>query len=231
MGSVTYITLLFGPGIAIFLFFYLVKKYDSKFNSLLLKSYIAGMLCTLLFLVGFSVFRLLDLAIPPVKEHLTLKRALLFSFVIMGFVSELSKFTVYRYYVIPHTEINKPIHAITFSVMTALGFSTMTQICFFCNLFELQRFYPSVMYSFANIPSHIIFAIIMGFFVGLSRFINAKFIYSVIGLFGASFFNGIFNFCLVTSDYKLLSLFAFGSSLIVLVLIIKALFTNTESLS
>ncbi len=226
MGAITYFTLVFAPVMALFLYFYLGKKYDSHFGSLILKGYLAGMISAFIYFLAFTMYRALGLT-----EISGLKRMLMFSFVIIGFSSEFSKFILYRYYIIPKKEIDRPIHAITFSVILALGFSTLTQVFFFLNLFELQSYYPSVMYSYVNVPSNLIFAIIMGFFVGMSRFINAKFIYSIIGLFGATFFHGIFKFCLVTKDFKLLSLFAFGSSLIVLVLIIKALFTNPETLS
>jgi protease PrsW len=226
MGAVVYISLLFAPVMAFAIYFYLKNRYDANFSVLLTRSYLAGILSTLIYLAVFLIAKWSGLANP-----VTLKRMLFFSFFVAGFGSEFSKFIFFRYYVIPHPVIDKPIHAITFSVMTALGFSTITQIYFLCDFFELQSYYPSVMYAFVNVPSNLIFSIIMGFFIGLSRFVNAKMIYSVIGLFGAAFFHGIFKFCLLAKDYKLLSLFAFGSAIIVLVLIIKALFTNTESLA
>jgi hypothetical protein len=53
--------------------------------------------------------------------------------------------------------------------------------------------------------------------------------FTLTGLFGAAFFQGLFIFTLVTQDFKLLSLFAFGSTIIVFILGIKAAMTEPET--
>ena len=109
-----------------------------------------------------------------------------------------------------------------FSVMIALGFTTVTVLLFVFQLYDNNPPYPRNMYLFLAAPSNIIFAVVMGFFVGMSKFMESKFSYAIFGLLGAGFFNGLFKFCLITHDYKLLNLFAFGAALVVMVLIIKA---------
>ena len=106
--------------------------------------------------------------------------------------------------------------------MTSLGFTTAAVLLFIFNLYESKPPYPMNMYLLLATPSNIIFGIVMGFFIGLSKFVESRFIYSLAGLVAASFFNGLFKFCLITHDYKLLNIFAFGSALIIVILIIRA---------
>jgi protease PrsW len=218
MGTISYIALGIPPGIAIFLYIYLVLRNNKRFGLLLIKSYLAGV-------IG-SVVLLLSLYIANVTGMATfsgLYDTLIYAFVFVGIGAELGKFLVFRFYILVKPEVDTPVHGITFSVMIALGFTTAAVLMFVFNLFESKPPYPMNMYLLLAAPSNIIFGIIMGFFVGLSKFVESKFAYAFAGLIAASFFDGLFKFCLMTHDYKLLNLFAFGSALIVVVLIIKAI--------
>ncbi|MCX6251426.1 MAG: PrsW family glutamic-type intramembrane protease [Bacteroidetes bacterium] len=225
MKPITYITLFFAPAMAAILYFYLNNKNTGKFGSLLVKSYFAGFAGALILVVALTISGWIGL-----NDLTSLKRTLFYTFITVGFSSELGKYLLFRYYIIPHREIDRPLNAITYSVMITLGFATITLLFYFLNFFKLQSVYPSTMYPFIYIPANLIFAVIMGFFVGFSRFLSMTYLYSIIGLFGAAFFHGIFKFCLVTHDFKLLTLFAFGSCLIVLVLIVKATLARPETL-
>jgi hypothetical protein len=128
-------------------------------------------------------------------------------------------------------ENRKPIDTIIFSIMTAMGFSTLVLMLFATGLFNMQSLnlqlpFPVTLYAFVYVFATILFSVIMGFFTGMARFLKGRFVYSLTGLLVAVFFHGIFNFCLLTNDFKLLSLFAFGSTVIVFFLTIKA--ANTE---
>ena len=226
MKSITYVTLFFAPAIAAILYFYLNNKSTGKFGSLFLKSYFAGFAGAVILLAALTISGWLGW-----NALTSLKRTLFFTFITVGFSSELGKYLFFRYYVMPHREIDRPLNAITYSVMVTLGFTTITLILYFLNIFKLQSIYPSTMFPFIYVPASLIFAVIMGFFVGFSRFLSFAFLYSVMGLLGAAFFHGIFKFCLVTHDFKLLTLFAFGSCLIVLVLIVKATLARPDTLS
>jgi hypothetical protein len=68
----------------------------------------------------------------------------------------------------------------------------------------------------------------MGFFVSISMVRQPKLIYSLAGLFTASFFHGFFVFCVLTRDYKLLSVFSFGALLIMFILLYKAIMSQGE---
>jgi protease PrsW len=218
MNTLSYIALGLPPAIAIIFYLYLVLRNNKRFGFLLIKAFIAGLIISAILLISLYLANITGL-----DTFSSLNRTLFYAFVFVGFGAELGKFLVLRFYLIPKPEVDTPIHGITFSVMTSLGFTTGAVLLFVFNLYESKPPYPMNMYFLLAAPSNIIFAIIMGFFVGMSKFVESRFVYALSGLAAASFFNGLFKFCLMTHDYKLLNLFAFGSALVIVVLIIRAI--------
>jgi RsiW-degrading membrane proteinase PrsW (M82 family) len=224
MRPITYFTLAFAPAVALGMYLYLGRKYGKSFQKVLIQSFIAGMLGVSVLAAAKVLSSLLGL-----NDLRNLKRLLFYSFITIGLASELGKFILYRYYIIPKKAVDKPIHGITMSVMTALGFCTLGLPFFMLHLFTTQPPYPETLYSFIFVPANIIFAVVMGFFVGMGKFIKTFFTFTLTGLFGAVVFHGLFIFALIAPDFKLLSLFAFGSTVIVFILGIKAAVTEPEN--
>jgi protease PrsW len=224
MKPITYFTLAFAPIVALGMYFYLGRKYGKAFQKVLILSFFTGMLGVSVLAAAKILSTLLGL-----NDLRSLKRLLFYSFITIGLASELGKFILYRYYIIPKKAIDKPIHGITMSVMTALGFCTLALPGFMLHLFAAQPAYPETLYSFIFVPANIIFAVVIGFFVGMGKFLKTFFTFTLTGLFGAVFFHGLFIFTLMTQDFKLLSLFAFGSTVIVFILGIKAAVTEPET--
>jgi protease PrsW len=218
MNNIKYIALGIPPVIAIIMYLYLVLRNNKKFGVLLIKSFVAGAIASIVLILSLYLSNLVGL-----NTFTDLYNTLLYAFVFVGFGSELGKFLVFRFYILPKPEVDSPIHGITFSVMTALGFTTVGVILFVFDLYDTKPPYPTNMYLLLAAPSNIIFAVVMGFFVGLSKFVESRFIYAIAGLLAASFFDGLFKFCLITHDYKLLNIYAFGSALIIMLLIIRAI--------
>ena len=218
MDTISYIGLCMPPVLAIILFLYLLLRNNKRFGFLLMKSYLAGAIASIFMVGSLYIAKYSGLAI-----FTSLFDVLVYAFVFLGFASELGKFLVFRFYVLSKPEVDTPIHSMAFSVMISLGFTTVAVLLFVFNLLDTSPAYPKNMYLLLAAPSNIIFAVVMGFFVGMSKFIESKFTYALFGLLAASFFNGLFKFCLITHDYKLLNIFAFGSALVVMVLIIKAI--------
>jgi protease PrsW len=217
METISYIALGIPPVSAIIFYLYLLLRNNKRFGFLLLKSYIAGAFAPLVLIFSLYLGR-----ISGLNNFSHLFDTLLYAFAFLGFGSELGKFIVFRFYALNKPEVDTPIHAMAFSVMIALGFTTVTVLLFAYNLFDTNPPYPKNMYLLLSVPSNIIFAVVMGFFVGMSKFMESKFTYAVVGLLASSFFNGLFKFCLITHDYKLLNIFSFGAALVVMVLIIRA---------
>ena len=70
--------------------------------------------------------------------------------------------------------------------------------------------------------ANIIFAIAMGFFVGMSKLRKNAFIDSSTGIFVATFFHGLFYFGFVTSDIRLLIFDAVGFTIIGITFLVKS---------
>lgn len=225
MNPLVYTTLGFAPLVAAVMWFYFSRRTSKEFLALLVKSFLLGMLGILMLFAAEFVSSLLGL-----NELRNLKRTLFYSFVTVGFASELGMYIIYRYLIIPKDAVDKPIHGITFAIMVAMGFSTLRLVFFLLNPLGIRDLFPETLYMFVYVPANIIFAVIMGFYAGMAKFLKSRFVYNMTGLFAAAFFHGLFNFCLLTKDFKLLSLFAFGSVVIVFILGIKAAYTKPEPL-
>jgi len=225
MRPLVYITLGFAPVIAAGIYLYFNRRISKEFSTLLIKSFFMGMLGIIVLLAAQYLSSWLGLS-----ELRNLKRTIFYSFVTIGFASELGIYIIYRYFILPKDPVNKPIHGITFSIMVALGFSAIQLLLFILNPLDISSLFPETLYTFVYVPANLIFAVIMGFYVGMAKFLKSRFVYCMTGLFAASFFHGLFNFCLLTKDFKLLSLFAFGSMVIVFILGIKAAYTKPEPL-
>jgi RsiW-degrading membrane proteinase PrsW (M82 family) len=225
MRPIAFITLAFAPVFAFGIYFYLGQKYGKSFQKVLVQSFLCGMLGVLILAIAKFLSTILGL-----NDLGNLKRTLFYSFVTIGFASELGKFLLYRYYIVPKKIIDRPIHGITMSVMASLGFCTIALPAFMMDPFHTQALYPYTLYAFIFIPANIMFSVVMGFFVSMGKFIKTYVMFTLTGLFGATFFQGLFIFTLITQDFKLLSLFAFGSTVIVFILGIKAAVTEPEVL-
>jgi protease PrsW len=225
MNPLVYVTLSFAPIIAILVYFYFKGKNGNEFGNLLIRSFLLGMAGLLVLIAAQFISSLLGL-----NELRNLKRTVFYSFITVGFASELGMYVIYRHFIIPSKVIQKPVDGITFAIMVALGFSTIYLVYYVIDPLNIQSLFPITLYAFVFVPANLIFAVFMGFFCGMARFLKTRIVYNMTGLFTATFFHGLFNFCLLTKDFKLLSLFAFGSMVIVFILGIKASNTKPEPL-
>ncbi|MCX6279121.1 MAG: hypothetical protein NT004_13650 [Bacteroidetes bacterium] len=223
MQTLTYFTISFAPIIFLAMYLYIRKHRDRKFVSLMIRSMVAGVFSISVLALAIAISYELG-----ISELRNLKRTLFFAFITIGGSAELGKFLVYRYIIMRDSVNVSPFDAIILSVCVALGYCTVALVGFALNFGNIQQSLPVTLFSFAFIPGSLIFSIVMGFFIGMARFLKTHIVFSLTSLIGAAFFHGIFIFCMVTRDYKLLSLFAFGSSVIVFILAMKAVFTVPE---
>ena len=222
MNSISSIGLGISPIIAIVLILYIVFFNKRKNVALLIKSYILGGSSAFLSVPAVYFAKISGMAVFD-----NLSDSLIFSFFIVGFFAELGKFIVLKLFILHHKEVVFPIHGMVYSVITSLGFSTMVAIFYFANFLNLNPPYPANMFILLVGPANIVFGIILGFFLGMAKFLEKSFVFNIAGLISSTFFSGLFTFCLLSHDYKLLSLFSFGSSIIVMVLIIRLFSAKT----
>lgn len=202
------------PVLAIILLIYINLRFKVGTNKLMIRAILFGIISVLLVLIAQWIAEALGLT-----ELRNIKRTAFYTFVVIGFSAELGKFLFLRYYFLPLKGFSGPLDGIIYSLLISLGFATSATILvsykFFGAGIDTLFIYT---YSIANV----IFAIIMGFFVGLGRARQNRFIDSMTGLAAAAFLHGLFNFSFLTDDIRLLILFGIGSVVLVILLIAKA---------
>ena len=216
------LSLLFAPVIAIIILVtvWVLRGRDRYVG--LITSFMMGVFSYLLVILFQYIAMLFGLDILT-----NLRRIIFYSFVVTGLSSELGKFLILRYYSFTRPSYSGPLDSIVYSTMISMVFAFMGNLQYF--LFPL---YPEpevdFFYAYTSIPANLFFAVIMGFFVGMGKSRENKFVDSMTGLLGASFFHALYNFCFITHDYRLLLFLSIGAFVIVIMLYYKAFEMNEE---
>ncbi len=198
---------------AIFLF-YLRFKFKIESWKFLFQAVFFGFV-TVIFLL------LLDLAAAAygIDELRSLKRTAFYSFVVVGIGSELGKFLLLRYYFLRQKTFKGPLDSIIYSILIGLSFVVIALPLFMSGwLSHAMRQTFLITYSIASIA----FAVVMGFFLGIGKFRQNRFIDSMTGLFAASFFHGFYYFINLTDEFTIFALYGAGLMLLALMFIAKA---------
>ena len=198
---------------AIFLF-YLRFKFKIESWKFLFQAVFFGFV-TVIFLL------LLDLAAAAygIDELRSLKRTAFYSFVVVGIGSELGKFLLLRYYFLRQKTFKGPLDSIIYSILIGLSFVVIALPLFMSGWLSHamgQTFL--ITYPIASIA----FAVEMGFFLGIGKFRQNRFIDSMTGLFAASFFHGFYYFINLTDEFTIFALYGAGLMLLALMFIAKA---------
>lgn len=216
------ISLILAPVIAGLIIALIWKKRGKQRYPGLISSFIWGMLSIVIVVLFQYVARKFGL-----EEFANLRRSIFYSFVVMGLGSELGKYLILRYHNFPKTSFNGPLDSIVYSIMIAMGFAFMGNILYF-----IVPYYDKInfLYAITVVPANLFFAVILGFFVGIAKSRENKFVDSMTGLFGASFFHALYSFCFIPKqeDYRLLTFLSIGAFVIVILLYYKAFELNEE---
>jgi RsiW-degrading membrane proteinase PrsW (M82 family) len=211
------------PLIAIIIYLYLTFRFKHWSFVLLLKSFLWGMVSIVLVIAVQFMASSFEL-----DKLNNIRRILFYALVIMAFFAEIGKFFFLKGFVYPKQEFKTPVDGIIFAVMISMGFATMNNILYFINI-------PNLTVNVANAltagPANVIFGVIMGFFIGLGKLRRMRIIDSMTGLAAAVFFHGLYDFCLLTKDYRLLWAFFIGSAIIVISLSIAALRIHKDAIA
>ncbi|SKA40672.1 Membrane proteinase PrsW, cleaves anti-sigma factor RsiW, M82 family [Chitinophaga eiseniae] len=205
------------PGLAICLLMFVIDKYDPEPVGLLLKSFLLGMLCVALPLV----FQLLASMYGFRETNDSLFDTALFAYGIVGLSEELTKFLVLRFYAYPKSAFNEPLDGIVYAVMIGMGFATLENIAYVGQ----YGFSTGVARMFLSVPAHATFAILMGYYVGLAKFIPAERDMLLLkGLLIAVFFHGSFDFFLFSGN----NILALGAAVLTLIIAARLSYRATR---
>ncbi len=221
MGFLMFISFIVPPMIAFLVYLFLRHKLSNPAISLLFKAFLWGMFSIVLVLVVQLTASYLEL-----DRLSNIRRVLFYALVIMAFFAELGKYTVLKGYIYPKEGFRTPLDGIIFGVMISMGFATMNNILYFINIPHLT---VSSVNALTAGPANVIFGVMMGFFIGMGKFRRMRVIDSMTGLAAAIFFHALYDFCLLTKDYRMLLAFFIGATIIGISLIIAAVRMQLEA--
>jgi protease PrsW len=181
------IALALAPGIAICLYLFYKDIYNKEPRLNLFVSFALGGLA-ILPAIAFerSFTTVVDGSLVGVA---------VFSYAVVAFSEEFSKFLGLRLYSYNQKCFDEPFDGIVYSVMVSMGFATIENIKYV--VFDTQSINVAFLRMFLSVPAHATFAIVMGYFVGKAKADpanSAKLM--AVGLLAAIFFHGTFDFLL-----------------------------------
>jgi protease PrsW len=212
---------LIAPIFFILLLVYLKYKFPKGDFSLFYLSFFVGVLAIGLILLSDWIVRLTGLG----QLH-NLRRSVFFTFVMVGGAAELAKFLVVMILDVSDKRFKTISDGIVYCLSTGLGFTSAFIIYSF---FIQPMSHDLILYLLTLTPMAMALAIIMGFFMGMGKVRNNLFIDSMTGLLAASFFHGLYRFCILTQDNRLLAVTITGTVIIAIILLVKAIQTRPES--
>lgn len=188
------------PGILIAIYIYHLDKYEKEPGWPLLICFALGMLITLP-----------ALKIEEWAEHHgfdyngNMLLTLVFAFVAVALTEEVLKFIVLLAFPFRQSFFNEPMDGIIYSVMIGMGFATLENI-----LYALDFGWgTTIMRAFTAVPAHGIFAVMMGYYVGLAKFNQKNRVKLIlIGLGLAVAIHGTYDFFILQEAYEWLMLLA-----------------------
>lgn len=218
MNSIEFASLLIPVAIATALYAFIRYKYPDGTLKPWIYSLILG------FFVGFLALAAIYVAgLFGFDQPKSLKRTTFLSFVVLGGAQEFFKFLVLRFYALPLKIFKGSADGIVYSLAISMGMSVVVLFYYLVSpMLRPFEFYwvLLVTYGIAGALS----AIIMGFFVGMGKARNNRFVDSMTGLLGASFLSGLYYFCFFTREYLLAVLAGaatLGIALFFVVLVLK----------
>jgi protease PrsW len=183
------------PGVAICFWIYHQDKYEKEPIDRLLLAFFWGCLSTIPAIFAQMYFK-------GWENPDNFLRTALYSFFIIALTEELSKFYFLRYYAYPNKNFNEPFDGIVYAVMIGMGFATLENILYVINT-EGGSFALGLGRAFTAVPAHAAFAVMMGSYVGLAKFIPEKRdAYLISGAVSAIFFHGLYDFFLLQQSYQ-----------------------------
>lgn len=182
------------PGIVIILYIYWRDRYDREPIFYLTACFVFGMLST------YPALKMEQFGMDDLGIYTTVGDPFMtftFCFGVVAFSEEFVKYVFLRYYIFPKDDFDEPMDGIVYSVMISMGFATLENILYIVIRVENIElaFQIGLLRMITAVPAHAIFAVLMGYFVGLAKFSPKRGNwYLLIGLISAILLHGTYDF-------------------------------------
>lgn len=187
------------PSAALLYYFYSRDKYEKEPRRILFKAFLMGgglVIPVLLVEMNIHVFDTADSNLVAAGYT---------AFVVAGLVEELFKFLFFFLYIWRNREFNEMYDGIVYAVFISLGFATVENLAYVLS----AGISTAIVRSFTAVPAHALFAVAMGYYLGIAKFAKPQYRnkYIMLGLIIPALLHGIYDFILLSRKLYLLVLF------------------------
>jgi len=209
------------PVAAVIVYIYVKDKYEKESKRYLTLAFVLGGVVSIIITTILYLF--FDLFLPLPDDY-SIWQQFVKAFFVVGFIEEFSKYLMVRGFLQPRTVFNEPYDGIIYAVMVSMGFAAVENI-----MYVIQGgINVAFLRAFTAIPAHATFGIIMGYYMGKAKFSKNKFKWNLIGLFTAVLFHGAYDFFLFIGFIPGISIGAFISLIVGVILSKRAIKAHQE---
>lgn len=204
------------PVLSIILYIYVQDKYEKEPRKLLITSFLLGA-----FVSVFIVFILYAFTgrLIPVTDKFSIMQQFVQAFVVVALAEEFSKYIIVKYYAQTKEAFNEPYDGIIYAVMVSMGFACTENIMYVID----GGYETAIARAFTAVPAHATFGVLMGYYMGKAKFSNNRLVLNLTGLLLAVLFHGAYDFFLFIRFIPGISIGAFVSLIVGIILARKAI--------
>lgn len=210
------------PVFIVIIYIYLKDKYEKESKRILTYTFLLGAIVSIF--ITTLLYMFFDLFLP-IPDDFSVWQQFLKAFFIVALIEEFSKYVIVKYYNQPRKGFNEPFDGIVYAVMVSMGFAAVENLFY---VFE-GGIEVALIRAFTAIPAHATFGIIMGYFMGKAKFSKNRLKWNLIGLSCAILFHGAYDFFLFINFIPGISIGAFVSLIIGILLSRKAIKIHQEN--
>ncbi|MCI2229739.1 PrsW family glutamic-type intramembrane protease [Polaribacter sp. MSW13] len=204
------------PVSIIIIYIYFKDKFEKEPIAFLFKNFLLGATVSILItaILGTLVARFI-----PLTDARSIVQQFFQAFIVVALVEEISKYIIVKFYAQKNKEFNEPFDGIVYAVMVSMGFAALENV-----LYVFQHgIATGITRAFTAVPAHATFAILMGYFMGKAKFSKNKTLLNLTGLLIATVFHGAYDFFLFINFVPGITIGAFISLIIGIILSNKAI--------
>ena len=204
------------PVAAVIIYVYVKDKYEKESKRYLTLAFVLGGIVSII--ITTILYMFFDLFLPLPDDY-SIWQQFVKAFFVVGFIEEFSKYIMVRGFLQPRKVFNEPYDGIIYAVMVSMGFAAVENI-----MYVLQGgMNVALLRAFTAIPAHATFGIIMGYYMGKAKFSQNRHLWNLVGLFTAVLFHGAYDFFLFIGFIPGISLGAFVSLIVGIILSKRAI--------
>jgi len=210
------------PVVVVIFYIYVKDKYEKEPKRLMLYCFLLGGIVSII--ITTILYMFFDLFLP-LNDKYSVFQQFVRAFFVVALIEEFSKYVIVRFYAQPKNAFNERFDGIVYAVMVSMGFAAVENI-----FYVAEGGVPTaVLRAFTAVPAHATFGILMGYFMGLAKFSKNTVKLNLLGLLLAIVFHGAYDFFLFINFIPGISIGAFVSLIIAIVLSRKAIIRHQKN--